>query len=327
MSNTVEFLKQVKIFSLLAVQDIESIINHLNYIDVEEGELLFNEGDDGNTLFIVESGKIAGFVLLPNGIRREIAEFAPGDFLGEMSIFENAPRSATCYAKEKTRLLSLLGGDFFEFIDNSPSIAMKIMYRMLNITTRRLREKSEFLADMVVWGEEARKRAITDELTGVYNRRFLDESLQNHFRIAIKKKISLVMADLDNFRRINEHYSHKAGDRVLVGIIPVFKEYLRKKDILARYGGDEFNVIMPETDLEEAKGIAEKICAEVAGLDLLKGFEESGVKVTISLGIASYPESADSLPALRSGADRALYEAKSGGRNRVVCGSSKSRPS
>jgi len=316
-----EFLHQVDIFSQLTVPEINSIIARLHFIDIDGGETLFREGDEGNELFIVKSGKVAITIKLPSGRERELREFESGDFFGEMSIFENAPRSATCYAKQKSQLFSFHKKDFFELLESSPSIAITIMYRMSNITTERLRNTSEFLSDMVLWGEKARKRAITDELTGVYNRHFLEDSLENLFRTAKSRKrpISLVMVDLDHFRAINEYYGHKTGDRIILAVVDVFKKHLRKRDIIARYGGDEFTVIMPQTGLKEAQGIAEKICTAVARMDILKDPDCPLGRVTTSQGIAAYPDHAKDLKTLREKADQALYKSKEGGRNRVCC--------
>lgn len=321
MDENVNFLKRVDIFSLLCDEEINQVLSRLHYIYIDKEQVLFNEGDEGNELFIVQSGKVASYVQLPYGNKREIAEFISGDFFGEMSIFENALRSATCYTKEKSVLLSLRERDFFELILYHPDIAIKLMYRMLNITTKRLLEKSEFLSDMVQWGEEASRRAITDEVTGIYNRRFLDNALLETYDKANNRNrsFSILMVDIDDFKVINEFYDQKSVNDVLIEIVLIFKKYLRKKDIFARYGGDEFTVIMPDTDQNEAKIIAEDICKAVAGLNLKDLLDDKITQITISQGIASFPENAHDLKSLCSLADRSLYRAKQAGKNRVIC--------
>jgi diguanylate cyclase (GGDEF)-like protein len=173
---------------------------------------------------------------------------------------------------------------------------------------------------MVVWGERARKRAITDRLTGVYNRRFLEDALDQNFVLSIKNKspFSLIMVDLDHFREINEQYGDEVGDRVLLSVVGVFNNNLRKQDIIARYGGDEFTILLPNTEVSTALSIAQNICNEVARLDLLKKLSGSIDMVTTSQGIASFPLHAESLNRLREMADEALYRAKNEGRNRVI---------
>ncbi len=321
MNEAISFLQKVDIFSELSIEEIGVVFSSLKRVELEEGQKIFNEGDDGNELFIVMDGRVATSISLPGGKEREIAEFTSGDFFGEMSIFEEAPRSATCSTKTRGALLSLHHGDFYRLIESHPAIAIKMMYRMLGITTQRLRNTSEFLSDMVLWGEEARRRSITDELTGVYNRRFLDEALSEHFETSrnTNRPLSVIMIDLDYFREINEHYGHATGDRVILEVVSVFKRCLEKKDMVARYGGDEFTIILPGSDSQRAIGTAENIRQCVEELELLKDLNGPVTRVTTSQGVASYPAHAGDLKLLRELADKALYRAKEEGRNRVMC--------
>jgi diguanylate cyclase (GGDEF)-like protein len=320
MKSNVEFLQNVDLFSLLSGDEISKIIKSLHSISFDADEILFKEGDEGNELFIVTAGKVASFVVLPNGSKREIAEFKSGDFFGEMSIFENAYRSATCFTKEKTSLLTLKERDLFEMILYNPEIAIKIMYRMLNITAERLLDRSEFLSDMVQWGEEARKRAITDEVSGIYNRRFLDDSLVTYFEKSRNNNspLSLIMIDIDNFKKFSELYNQKQINIIIVKLVSVFKKYFRETDIIARYGGDEFMIILPDTDQDAAFKIAEKIRKAVSKLQLSDTLHKDTRQITISQGISSYPENADDLETLKVKADKTLYKAKLEGRDKVL---------
>ncbi len=317
----VVFLKHVDLFSLLSDEEIETIMGFLTTLNVDEGDTLFRQGDEGHELFIVMNGRIRVAITLHDGREKDITEFMPGDFFGEMSIFENAPRSATCYASEQSSLYTLMGRDFLRLMEDSPSLAIKIMYRMSNITTRRLRNTGEFLSDMVLWGERARKRAITDELTGVYNRHFLDDALENQVQRAKERGglLSIVMVDLDHFRSLNDTYGHQVGDEILLAAVSVFRKHLRKSDILARYGGDEFTILLPQTGMEEAETIAKRVCDEVCGMDILGKGGGEFTRVTTSQGIAVFPHHAEDVPSLLKKADEALYRAKELGRNRVVC--------
>jgi diguanylate cyclase (GGDEF)-like protein len=320
MAKTSTFLKNVDIFSLLDPAEVENIVGYFHPLDVEKDQILFREGEEGRQLYIVESGSIAISIELPDGSNKELAKFGQGEFFGEMSIFEDAPRSATCTVKESGRLLTMDQGDFFRIMVVHPFIAIKMMYRMLNRVTQRLRNTSGFLSDMVRWGETARKRAITDELTGVYNRRFLDDALKENFRRSKseKKPFTLIMVDLDYFREINESYGHEVGDQVILEVVEVFRKSFRKRDIIARYGGDEFSVILPNTSIERAVEIAEKVRRDVEKLDLLSGREGPVQSITTSQGVANFPASAKSLEGLREAADQALYKAKDAGRNQVA---------
>jgi len=319
MDENIQFLKTVEIFSLLSEEEISMIIDKLHFIDIGENVMLFREGEEGNEMFIVQTGSVKTSIRMPDSSDKELAMFKSGDFFGEMSIFDNAPRSATCKTVDKASLISLKDTDLFSMIERNPEIAIKIMYRMLNITTQRLRDTGEFLSDMVQWGEAARKRTITDEFTGAYNRRFLDDFLPEYFEAARKKSkpLSLVMADLDHFRDINESFGHETGDRIILEVVSIFRKHLRETDIIARYGGDEFTLLFPDTSAEVVMEVAEKIRVDVEGLDVLNGGNEKIKKVTTSQGLASFPENAESLEKLKEMADQALYKAKENGRNRV----------
>jgi diguanylate cyclase (GGDEF)-like protein len=171
----------------------------------------------------------------------------------------------------------------------------------------------------VQWGEEARHRAITDELTGLYNRRYLDETLEHLVSAAQHdaSELSLVMIDLDHFSSINEIYSQSVGDEVLSHVVEVFRQSLRDEDVAARYGGDEFNIILPSTGREAALEICSTIRQRVEALDVLHDRGGTIDRVTTSQGIATLPENASDTQGLREAADAALYAAKEAGRNRV----------
>ena len=319
MSKKVDFLKAVDIFSLLDGAEIGNVMDCLQTIEVEAGKALFEQDDEGREMYVVSSGKVGICLHLSDGGIHEIAEFSKGDFFGEMSIFENAPRSATCLIKEDSQLYMLKDSDFFNLLEQHPSSAIKIIYRMLNSVAGRLRGTSAVLSSLVRWGEKAQKRTITDEMTGVYNRRFLDGVLPDLFRDSKRdgKSLCLIMVDLDYFREINELYSHAMGDKVILAVVDVFRKHLREQDVIARYGGDEFTVVMPGTEPEQAWDLAERIRVDVEALDLLANLDGLIKYVTTSQGLAAYPADAQILEDLRAASDKALYRAKEEGRNRV----------
>jgi len=166
--------------------------------------------------------------------------------------------------------------------------------------------------------EEAERLAITDPLTGLFNRRFLEEKLSNELirAKAYNNYLSIVMADIDHFKRINDTYGHKVGDEVLKALALILKANTRGNDTVARYGGEEFVIILSNVSKYDAYRIAERIRLEVEDTS----FEEIGVpeKITVSFGISCFPEDGEDAIDLLKKADQALYQAKSQGRNRVV---------
>jgi diguanylate cyclase (GGDEF)-like protein len=320
VSDLAGFLSRVGIFSLLSEEEAARIAGYLDPVELASGDVLFREGDPGDDLYIIRGGRIRIGIRLPDGSEHSIAELVCGDFLGEMSIFDHAPRSATCRALEATSLLSLSRGEFSAIISEHPRIALKLMYRMLNVATSRLRGTGEIASDMVLWGEGAQKRAVTDELTGAYNRRFLEDSLDGYVAEAAEKgrPLSLVMVDLDHFREVNERHGLEKADGIIKAVVGLFRTLLGPSAVVARYGGDEFVLILPCLDTDAAAAALFRVCAGIAGFDALTAADGSVTRVTASMGVASYPADAPDVATLRTTADAALYRAKEGGRNRVV---------
>jgi len=160
--------------------------------------------------------------------------------------------------------------------------------------------------------------AIYDTLTGLYNRRYFEERLvldaQKSFYGGTP--LSLVMADIDHFKKVNDTFGHTEGDRVLFEIANLLKASVRKKDTVARYGGEEFILILPEAGLGEASMIAERIRKLVEGTPF--EIANASINLTVSMGISNFPSNrAKSKEELVKMADEALYDAKRGGRNKV----------
>lgn len=159
------------------------------------------------------------------------------------------------------------------------------------------------------------QQALTDSLTGLPNRRALDQRLEDEIRRSSRYQhpITLIMLDINGFKRINDRYGHPVGDGVLQQVAACLRKRLRDTDFLARYGGDEFAAILPETDLSFAKGMASRLAGAVSAcpLELPGSVEEKrGIKVKISLGMAIFPAQAITAAGLLIAADQALYQAK-----------------
>jgi len=163
------------------------------------------------------------------------------------------------------------------------------------------------------------QQSIRDGLTGLFNRRFMEVALDREISRAKRheKHLTLLMVDVDHFKEINDTFGHDAGDGVLRKMAEVMNHLVRSDDIICRYGGEEFVVILPEMSPENACARAELIRKTVENADPLVG-EEGLRKLTVSIGVASYPQHAASAEQLLQASDRALYRAKKQGRNRVV---------
>ena len=173
------------------------------------------------------------------------------------------------------------------------------------------------LARLVVDELELRQIAMTDSLTGAETRRSFEVQLDREIKRTQRyaKVFSLIMLDLDHFKAVNDTHGHGAGDIVLQTVAARIKHHMRGSDIFARIGGEEFALILPETDLVGAKVIAERIRESIASEPI--ALPETRINVTGSLGIATFTDPSETAGALLDRTDAALYQAKRNGRNRV----------
>jgi diguanylate cyclase (GGDEF)-like protein len=170
--------------------------------------------------------------------------------------------------------------------------------------------------------QKLHEQAISDPLTGLYNRRYLSEFLQRELVRARRSAtpVAVVLLDLDRFKRVNDSFGHEAGDQVLTVVGALLKSKVRGSDIACRYGGEEFVLVLPQAGVDAANRRAEDARLAIADLDLNHAGRPLG-KMTASLGIAVFPDHAEDIDSLLRAADVALYAAKGAGRNRVIIGS------
>lgn len=177
--------------------------------------------------------------------------------------------------------------------------------------------------------EQVRSLSLTDPLTSLYNRRYLMEKLAYEVDRCgrYNRSLSLIMADIDHFKKYNDSHGHQRGDELLRMVADEFHRLVRKPDFVARYGGEEFAVVMPETDCNKAFHLAERIRESIGVLPAPDGESQTLHRVTVSIGIAELPSHATDMASLIRKADDALYRAKSDGRDRVVtCGNREGHP-
>ena len=191
--------------------------------------------------------------------------------------------------------------------------------------TRALRQAEEAnkalgreVAERRTLERELRRLANTDSLTGVLNRRRFIALTEKEIERAVrfKRKLCLLMLDLDHFKTINDRFGHEAGDAALVRFSELCQQVLRDTDLFARLGGEEFAALLPETSEETAMEIANRLCKEVAETPVLHGSEK--IHISVSIGLSTLLEQEPMPLAILSRADRALYRAKQTGRNKVM---------
>lgn len=232
----------------------------------------------------------------PGLICRHVKESYPGNYL-EVPITSSG---------ETTGILFIENPEKDAALDNLQDLACTLADHLsLSLSNLKLRET-------------LRSQSIRDPLTGLYNRRYMEESLGRELPRAIRKKtpVGIIMLDIDHFKVFNDTYGHKAGDSVLRELGILFQSHIRSEDIACRFGGEEFILILPESDQEMTVKRAEHIRELVKAMRVEYHQQSLGV-ITVSLGVAIFPEHSSTAEGILNKADEALYQAKRRGRDRV----------
>ena len=225
----------------------------------------------------------------------------------------------TGYASVNSAVESMKAGavDYITKPFNSDQIRMVVKKNVERREYQRLAQEREFY----------RVLSSIDGLTELYNYRYLHQYLKMELEREkrYKRQLSLVMIDIDNFKNYNDQFGHLVGDLVLKKIAAIFRNATRGCDVLCRYGGEEFAIILPETSKEEAVIVCERIRKSVETAEMVDELGKPVGKVTVTLGLSSFPADADNKDDLIDNADRALYQGKEAGKNCIFLFGSKQK--
>ena len=320
-----ETLNETLLFAELNEEEFKMVVGVLEPIFIKKGEPIFREGDAGKDMFILYSGNLKAYGTQSDGNQRLLFELKHrGELFGEMAMVANEPRASTFIAAENSVVLMFRITDFYRIISQNPIIGFKILKAIIIIESQKLDQSSKSYSDLVRWGETARRRAITDEMTGLYNRRFLEDSIRERFsnQSTNLRTLSLLMIDLDKLHNVNARYGPQIGDRAIIVAANAIRSCLRPSDIPTRLAGDEFAVLLPDTTQKNAVNVAKRIRENIAKLRIdVPASQEIAKNVTLSIqasiGIATAPDHVNTSQGLIVAADSALKKAKELGRNRA----------
>lgn len=256
--------------------------------------------ETGRKIYIRDTGREERFLNYKGERPLETSSFlsAPLVYKGEVLGVINFARQGTgSFSHQDVRMMSLVAGQVAQALANA----------RLYTRTREL--------------------SVRDELTGINNRRHFQQMLQMEWKRAVRfrRQLSLIMLDVDHFKEYNDTFGHLQGDGVLKQIGGLLKKNLREVDTVARFGGEEFVLLLPDTDKRGAVVVAEKVRAVIAAHKFVTDELRETRRITISAGVATYPDDVGEMEDLIDQADIALYRAKENGRNRVECASPMAR--
>jgi diguanylate cyclase (GGDEF)-like protein len=282
--------------------------------------LIFTEGSLADELFIIKAGEVLISKKNNDGKRLSIASFITGEAFGELDLLDITPRTAQAQAVKDTILLRFpaRGTLFKDILQQHPSIFARILHKLLVIIAGRIRQSNKLLSEKTPWVQELRQQLLTDKLTGLYNRNFLDEDLP-----ALLSKYGeptcILAVKPDNFKYINDTYGHETGDQLLKLISETILELTRGEDVAARYRSNELAIVLPQTTKAEAEATAAKLNQAMQALDLQALLPNDSFRITLSMGLVVYPVTAkDSTELLRIVFDK-VYEARDLGGSRLAC--------
>lgn len=309
---TAEELASQQILAGVDPRTVSAVLQHCPVRHLREGEWLLTKGQPNRRMYFVLAGKLGIFLDEPT--EPAIIHVEPGQTVGEMSVLDSSPASAHVIAIDPSRLLEVDDRTFWNLV----SASHRFSINLLQLLARRMRHSNANLRQVRLRGVELQRDAHVDPLTNLNNRRWWDEKFARLVERAQRSKqsLSLLVLDIDHFKRFNDQYGHIAGDRVLQHVGQALAGNLRSMDIAARYGGEEFVIALPITDHVGARVAAERLRTSVRAAVIETDDGEQLPQVTISVGVAILQGTETALDFFGR-ADAALYRAKTTGRDRV----------
>ncbi len=313
--SVLDALGKLKIFEGVSIDSVAGPLVGCEVRELRPGEVLLTMGQPHGVMYMVVEGRLS--VHLEGGPASEpVAFIGEGETVGELSVIDERPASAHVIAAETSRVVTVDAPTFWALVNASHDFAINL----LMLLAQRLRANNTTVATNIRLQREYKRNAMVDALTGLYNRRWLEDALPrfaNRFARG-EQSLALLMVDVDHFKRVNDELGHPAGDATLVAVAHTLKSACRPTDLVARYGGEEFAVILPDTGPRAALGVAERLRSAVSLAPVRDAEGKLLPSVTVSIGAAILDRSEPSPAQLVARADAALYASKQGGRNRVT---------
>jgi len=305
-------LDSLELFRDVRPDDVRELLQRCDRRDLAAGELLLSPDHKNEHVFIVLSGSLNIHVGSPD--TPVIATMDVGACVGEMSIIEDRDPSAFVIGAEESHLLLIHQSILWEMVDASHDFAKNLLV----VLSERVRSHNRVIADSFGELKKFERHATTDALTGLANRHAMLEAFPAEIKHCVENDapVAMVMIDVDNFKQFNDMFGHIAGDRALTAVAKILRAQFRPHDRLVRYGGDEFAVLLPGTNREQALAIGERVRAAVSGITGDGSDSLIQIPVKVSMGVAELSENGD-FDSLTRDADAALYRAKHAGRNTV----------
>ena len=328
----IDLLKTLDVFQTLEADELEAIAAAAAWRSVGKGEFVYSNeeaGTPGNgRIYAVRRGEV--LITKRGDEQRDInlATFVSGESFGELSLFDGDTVDTSARCEEDTNLLVFPGDSDPEaaaaraekLFAAHPGIKAKILQALLATVARRIRSTNRLIAEKSPWVQELRRQVMLDKLTGLFNAGYLEQEFPQLLKVK-SRGTCFLMIKPDNLKNLNDSYGHQAGDRTLQLMAAQLRSQLGDRGIPIRYKGDVFSVILPEIGLEPARELAEQIRRGMGEVDVSEvSFGSSAPRndlgITVSIGVAGYPNGGSSAEELVNRAYENLFTARNRGGDR-----------
>jgi diguanylate cyclase (GGDEF)-like protein len=312
MALLIKELANTKLFQHVSDEILELVMAHADPLELSPGELLLSPEQDNQHIYLLLSGTLTvHFHSMDSPVIREIGQ---GFSVGEMSIIDDSAPSAYVKSKEYCRVFPIHRDFLLELIQNTHPVA----YNLLRLLTQWIKANTQKIINDQFQISELVNQANIDGLTGLYNRRWLDNALPRILTqmLNIAQTLCILIIDVDDFKQYNDLHGHQGGDIALIAMGNVLRTNIRAYDFATRFGGEEFMVLLPNTSLQVGITLAERIRLEIENQEIIHpdGYAMPGITVSVGLALS---DTGSTTKSLFAAADKQLYLAKQGGRNCV----------
>jgi diguanylate cyclase (GGDEF)-like protein len=332
-NDKIRLIETLEVFHTLAAEELEAIAASSRLRSFGKGEVVYSSEAGGDTgsgrIYAIQRGEV--LITKSGDEQRDVilATFVGGESFGELSLFERDAVDTSARCEEDTTLLVFPGeteperaaAQAEKLFSTHPRIKAKILRALLAVVARRIRSTNRLIAEKSPWVQELRRQVMLDKLTGLFNAGYLEEEFPRLLEQK-PKGTCFLMIKPDNLKNLNDSYGHQAGDRTLQLMAAELRRQLGDRGIPIRYKGDVFSVILPRAGLQTARELAKRIRAgmskvNVSEVSLGSTEPRTDLGITVSIGVAGYPNGGGSAVKLTERAYQNLFTARNRGGNRI----------